>query len=134
MFAIGDIVEIFAPQAGHKKYHLCIVVGNDQTTSQFLYLNSDPTFAQTYVVDCKRVPCLPRSRTGKTAFTFAILPRYNIRQLALYGAKKLGELDPILAAELHGFAKSVTTLNSSDRSVVLAALAQIKTKKTKKAP
>jgi hypothetical protein len=122
MFSVGDIVQIFAPQAGHKKFHLCVLVGLGGGASQFIYLNSDPTFDQTYVVDCKRVPCLPVSKTGKTAFTFAILPRYNDRQLTLYRAKKLGELDPILARELRKFAESVTTLNSADRSTVLAAL------------
>lgn len=125
MFAIGDIVRVFAPQAGHNKYHLCIVVGVDGAASQFAYLNSDPNFEQTYVVDCDRVPCLPKSDTGKTAFSFALLPRYNDRQLTLYKAEKLGELDAILAKELHVFAKTVKILNSADRKIVLAALAEI---------
>ena len=77
MFAIGDIVQIFSPQAGHNKYHLCIFVCTDDAASQFVYLNSSPDFEQTYVVDCARVPCLPASGTGKTAFSFALLPRYN---------------------------------------------------------
>jgi hypothetical protein len=125
MFAIGDIVQIFAPQAGHNKFHLCILVGVDGSASQFVYLNSNPTFDQTCVVDCKRIPCLPASATGKIAFSFAILPRYNDRQLRLYKAKKVGELDQKLATELHEFVRTVTTLNSTDRQIVLAALAQI---------
>jgi hypothetical protein len=125
MFAIGDIVQIFAPQAGRNKYHLCIKAGDKDNATQFLYLNSDPNFDQTYVVDCPRVPCLPPSETGKTAFTFALLPRYNAHQLTLYKAKKLGELDPALALELHKFAGMVTTLTAADRKVVLAALATI---------
>jgi hypothetical protein len=125
MFAIGDIIQIFAPQAGHTKYHLSILVGTSSTASQLLYLNSDPNFEQTFVVDCARVPCLPPSKTGKTAFSFALLPRYNDRQLVLYKAKKLGVLDATLAKELHGFAATVSTLNAAERKIVLAALAKI---------
>lgn len=125
MFAVGDIVQIFAPQAGKDKYHLCIRAGDSQAADRFIYLNSDPTFDQTFVVDCVRVPCLPVSKTGKTAFSFALLPQYNTHQLELYKAKKLGELDPVLASELHVFAGKVTTLTAADRKVVLAALAAI---------
>jgi hypothetical protein len=126
MFAVGDIVRIFAPQAGHNKYQLCIFTGDDTIAFRFLYLNSNPTFIGTYVVDCDRVPCIPKSATGKTAFSFALLPRYSAKQLSLYQAVKIGELDRTLAAELHTFATTVKTINSADRSVVLTALAAIK--------
>jgi hypothetical protein len=45
--------------------------------------------------------------------------------LELYKAKKLGELDPALALELHTFAGRVTTLTTAERKIVLAALASI---------
>jgi hypothetical protein len=125
MFAVGDIVRIYAPQVGYYKYHLCIVAGDSSVASRFLYLNSDPTFAGTYVVDCSRVPCLPSSTTGKTAFSFAAIPRYSDKQLGLYQAQKMGELDKTLAAELHVFAANVKTLNAADRAVVLAALGAV---------
>jgi hypothetical protein len=124
MFAVGDIVEIFAPQAGHKKYHLCICVGTGAAL-QFLYLNSDPTFDGTFVVDCSKVSCLPASSTGKTAFSFAILPRYNEKQLKLFKAKRLGEIEKGLAGELLEFAKTVKTLNSADRKIVITGLTEI---------
>jgi hypothetical protein len=60
---------------------------------------------------------------AKQLFTFAILPRYNEKQLRLFKATKLGDLDRVLATELHEFAKMVTTLNEPDRKIVLAALA-----------
>ena len=125
MFAVGDIVRILAPQVGYYKYHLCIATGSSSVASQFLFLNSDPTFAGTYVVDCSRVPCLPVSQTGKTAFSFSAIPRYSDKQLGLFKAQKLGELDKTLATELHTFATTVKTLNTADRAVVLAALAAI---------
>src|SRR5689334_22931410 len=122
MFAIGDIVEIFSPMSGYKKYHLCIADGSDGSAAQFLFLNSDPRFAGTYVVDCARVPCLPPSQSGKTAFSFNIVPRYSARQLALYKAKKLGVLDKRLAAELLQFAQGASGLNRAEKAVVCAAL------------
>lgn len=122
MFAVGDIVEIFAPQAGHKKYHLCIASGDTQVAHQFLYLNSDPSFDETLVVDCSRVPCIPKSKTGKTVFTFAILPRYSNDQLKLYAAKCLGVIDPELAADVRVFVRTVKTLTASERKRVIAAL------------
>jgi hypothetical protein len=121
MFSVGDIVEIFAPQAGHKKYHVCICV-NAGAAHQFLYLNSDPSFAGTIAFDCSRIPCLPISGSGKTVFTFAHLPRYNDRQLKLYKAKKLGVLDLSVAKEVLEFVATVKTLNSADRALVSAGL------------
>lgn len=122
MFEIGDIVQIFAPQAGHNKYHLCISVGAVGEALTFLYLNSNPNFEQTFVCDCSQIPCLPASDTGKTAFTFAMLPRYNEKQLKLYKAKKLGALDAKLAAEIYSFATKVNTMTGGEKKIVLAAL------------
>jgi len=122
MFKIGDIVEIFSPLAGHKKYHVCIKEASETEAAQFLFLNSDPNFEGVYAVDCSRVSCIPPSDTGKTAFSFAMLPRYNDHQLKIYRAQKLGELDSELAKELSTFAEGVNTMNRPDRTSVLAAL------------
>jgi hypothetical protein len=130
MFEIGDIVEIYSPVAGRNKYHLCVKPGSENTATQFLFLNSDPNFEQLYVVDCARVPCLPPSKTGKTAFSFALLPQFNHMQLQLYKARKLGELDKKLATELLAFAKTVTTMSRSERQVVVSALEGLMEKKT----
>jgi hypothetical protein len=121
MFAVGDVVEIFAPQAGHKKYHVCICV-NVGAVHQFLYLNSDPGFDDTLAFDCETIPCLPVSKTGKTVFTFAILPRYNDKQLKLFAAKKLGELGLDVAKEVLAFIATVRTLNTADRKLVTEGL------------
>jgi hypothetical protein len=127
MFSIGDIVQIYAPVAGHIKYHLCIAVGTDGAATQFLFLNSDPDRMGSYVVPCERVPCLEPSKTGKTAFSFTMIPRYSDGQMRLYKAEKLGELDSQLAAELLGFAKTVRTLPRKDLKVVTDALEKIAT-------
>lgn len=125
MPAIGDIVRIFAPVAGKAKYHLCILVGTDGDAHKFIFLNSDPGYDGCYDVDCARVPCLPASRTGRTVFSFTMVVRYTDHQLKLYRAAKLGSLDAAVAAELLGFARTVSALSGTDRRAVLAALRQI---------
>lgn len=124
MFAVGEIVEIFAPTVGYVKYHLCIAAG-EGGAHQFLFLNSDPGFDGTYVVDCARVPCLPASPTGKTAFSLNMVPRYNDKQLQLYKGRKLGILDKGLAAELLAFASDIANskgLTRGERETVCGAL------------
>ena len=128
MFEVGDIVRIFAPQAGHKKYHICIVAGRDGDAHQFLYLNSSPDFEQTYVCDCAKIPCIPKSDTGKTAVTFAVMPRYNDHQLKVYRAEKLGELAPAVALEIIDYAETVTTMTSTEKKIVAAAMKSVSDK------
>jgi hypothetical protein len=125
VFALGDIIKFLSPTAGKEKYHLCVQVGIEGAASQFLFLNSDPTFAHTFVVECARVPCLPVSQTGKTAFSLAMIPRLNDRQLGVFRAEKMGDIDRDLAAELCEFAKTVPTLTRSERALVVAALKTI---------
>ena len=38
MFDVGDVVEVFAPTAGKKKYHLCVCCANDAGVTQFFFL------------------------------------------------------------------------------------------------
>lgn len=121
MFSVGDVIELFAPQAGRDKYHLCICV-NEGAAHQFVYLNSNPDFEGTISFDCDRIPCLPRSKTGKTAFSFAYMPLYTDRQLELYKAKKLGTLDPTVAKDILAFVATVRTLTAKERRIVSAGL------------
>ena len=124
MFAIGDIASIYCPIAGYPKYHLCICVGTNGAASQFIFLNSDPDFDGLFVCPCERVPCVPKSETGVTAFSFTAIPRYNDKQLALYKAKKLGVIDGVLATEINKFVSdrnNLKALNSTEVRVVQAA-------------
>jgi hypothetical protein len=124
MFSVGDIVEMFSPQAGKKKYHVCICV-NTGAAHQFIYLNSDPSFEGTIAFDCARIPCLPQSDTGRSAFSFALMPRLNDRQLKLYKAKKLGVLDVSVAKEVLEFVATVKTITTAERKMVSAGLTAI---------
>lgn len=125
MFAIGDIVRIFAPVAGRKKFHLCVDVGSDEAASRYIYLNSNPDYASCYSVPCERVPCIEPSETGQTAFSFSMLPRYSLLQLKTYKAEKVGELDSTLASELLEFAATVRALTKAELRIVTEALTVI---------
>lgn len=128
MFAVGDIIQIFSPIAGYNKYHLCISVGTDGAASKFLFLNSDPSFQGTYAIKCDKVPCIPASDTGFTAFSFNLLVRYNNHQLGIFKAQKLGELDKGLAADLLAFVldkNNPMALTRPERDIVAAALKAI---------
>ncbi|WP_419900252.1 hypothetical protein [Roseomonas sp. USHLN139] len=125
MFDLGDIVRIFAPTAGYKKYHLCIKIADDAGVARFMYLNSDPNFGDTLALPCGRVPCLPVSETGFTAFSFSMLPGYSQRQLELYKAEKLGEVALDVAQELRTFANGVEALSRAEKRMVAAALEAI---------
>lgn len=125
MFAVGDIVKIFAPTVGYKKYHLCIMVAVEDGAHRFLFLNSDGNYKDCHSVECSRVPCLPPSDTGVTAFSFSMVPRYTDKQLRAYEAERLGELDPALAAELLETARSVRSLAQRDLATVIEALEKI---------
>lgn len=122
MPAVGDIIRIYAATVGYDKYHVCVYVGISGAAHQFLYLNSDPNYDDSYAVDCDRVPCLPLSNTGKTVFSFSMVPRYTDAQLSLYNAEKLGELDAALAAELVAFGLQVRSLPRSQLQTVLDGL------------
>lgn len=121
----GDIVEIFAPIAGYRKYHLCLILKTDGSAHEFLFLNSDPNYKDCCVVDHRDVPCLPASPTGKTAFSFSMVPRYTTAQLKRYRATVLGHLDPTVVARLRAFAPTVRSLPAAQLSAVISALDQI---------
>jgi hypothetical protein len=71
------------------------------------------------------VPFLPVSKTGKTVFSFSMIPKYNRRQLGLYKSKKLGQLDKRLAADLLKHARQLTVLTKEEKALVIAALSKI---------
>jgi hypothetical protein len=91
MYSTGDIVEIFAPNVGYRKYHL-FVIKSEAGVSHFLYFNSDNGYENDFAVPPSEAPCLPPSPTGVSVLSCTFMPRYSDRHLELYKAKKLGEL------------------------------------------
>jgi hypothetical protein len=122
MCEVGDIVKIFCPIAGYDKYHLCIKAPQENVAAFFLFLNSNPNFDELFVVDCEQLPFLPASATGKTAFSFTMIPKYNRRQLRLYESRVLGRIDKALAKKLLEHAKTLTVLPSPEKRLVISAL------------
>ena len=123
---IGDIVKIFAPVAGYEKYHFCVCIPENGNAGCFLFLNSDPTYKDCLAVDCNRIPCLPVSKTGKTAISFSLLMRYNEEKLRLYSAQVIGDMPKDVLAEMIEFTNTVTSLPSNDRATLLGTLNKLK--------
>jgi hypothetical protein len=122
MFAVGDIVRIHAPTVGYKKYHLCIKISDGTGAARFIFMNSDPSFDNTFSVPCARIPCIPPSSTGVTVFSFGLLPIYNDRQLKLFNAIKLGELALDVAQDVRAFANGIDVLTRPEKRMVIDAL------------
>lgn len=126
---VGDIVKIFAPVAGYKKYHFCICLPSDAHSSRFLYLNSDPSFKDCLSISCDRIPMIPASETGVTAISFSVLARYSAAKLELYGAEVIGEMPSDVIDEMIEFVATVRSLPRADKAAVTEALRSLRDSK-----
>ncbi|MCU4182673.1 hypothetical protein [Bosea sp. BH3] len=125
MVEVGAIYRIYAPSVGYEKYHLCVAIGIDGAAHQFLFLNSDPNFLDTFVVNCTEIPCLPPSETGVTAISFSMVPRFNEKQLAIYKSTKMGTLSKEIAQRAAAFGASTKSLPKAQLAVVVSGLNSI---------
>lgn len=121
----GCIVRIFSAVAGYDKYHLCLTLPLDQSAGKFLFINSDPQYRDLYVVEDVELPCLPKSPSGKSCFSFSMVPRYSVEQLAVYSATVLGVIEVDMAKNIRAHAGSVTSLSKRDLDLVKDALDEI---------
>ncbi|TAX95686.1 hypothetical protein [Rhizobium leguminosarum] len=121
----GDVVRIYAPVAGYKKYHFCICLPGDNAAGRFLYLNSDPNHKDCLNIECKRIPFLPASETGYTAISFSIAARYTAEKLELYDAEVLGTMPQDVVEEMAIFIDTVRSMPKPDRVVVKEVLAAL---------
>ena len=125
IFDVGDILHFYSSQAGHPKYHLCVLKIINGNAAVFLYLNSNEGFAADFIVSDTEIPCLPPSKTGKSIISCSQLVRANERQLKLYKAKKIGRLDKKIAMNLLKFVKTIDALSKFDKKIVTNALSKI---------
>lgn len=121
MFAVGDILLIDAPIVAHKKYHLCLGT-NGGLATLCLYLNSENKFEANIEFEGARFPMIPVSKTGLTVVSLTALPRYTDKQLALFKAKKVGELGKDVAAEIAAHCAKVKTLTRDEKTFVVSVL------------
>jgi hypothetical protein len=122
VFSVGDIVEIFAPTAGHKKYHLCVCETDGNDVIRFLFINSHDGFEADFPIVDSLLPCLPKSPTGQSVFCCNMIVIYSLKQLVLYKAVKLGEMDKQVAKDLLVHMQSTKALNQKEKVVVINAL------------
>lgn len=118
----GDVVRIYAPVAGYKKFHFCVCIPGDGAAGRFLYLNSDPNNKDCLVIDCNRIPFLPASETGVTAISFSIAARYTAEKLDLYEAEVLGVMPRDVVEEMVGFIDTVRSMPKPDRAIIKEVL------------
>lgn len=121
MFSLGDILHIDAPIVDHKKYHISLG-NNEYEVVLCLFINSDDRFEGSVSFDDTRFPMLPRSKTGRSAVSLSMLPRYNERQLALFKARKLGELSKDVAVEIATACETAKTLTREEKRFVIERL------------
>jgi hypothetical protein len=120
-FDLGDIVEIFAPSVGYKKYHLCLG-RNEAEAPCFIFLNSEGGYKSNIEFDCKRFPMIEPSDTGKTVASLSFIIRYNEKQLQLYKANKLGVIIKDVAKEIYEFSKTIKTLTKPEKAFMIERL------------
>lgn len=118
----GSVVAIYAASAGKVKYHLCLCLPSDEVAAKFLFINSNPNFKDIFIIDDARLPFLPESPSGKSCFSFSMVPRYSGQQLRTFDAKVIGEIDLALAVELRHHADGVRSLARTDLDFVKGAL------------
>lgn len=118
----GDVVSIFAPIAGYKKYHFCVCIPDAGSAGRFLYLNSDPSHKDCLNIDCSRIAFLPPSETGQTSISFSLLARYTAEKLELYEADVLGSMPRDVVVEMLAFVGTVRSLPKPEKEFVAHVL------------
>jgi hypothetical protein len=75
-FALGDIVEIYFPSVGYKKYQL-VLGPNDAGGRTLYFLTLREDLNQILNLICQRFPMIKSSPTGKTVASLPLIIRYN---------------------------------------------------------
>lgn len=117
----GEIVHVFAPSVGYRKYHICLGA-NAHGTFLFLFLNSENGYVGDCIFPCAEFPTVPVSDTGETVVSFSMLPRFTEAQLNLHGAQSFGFVAQPVAQKLRDFLDTTKTLSKPDKANVLTAL------------
>jgi hypothetical protein len=115
MFATGDIVKIYSPQASYPKYYLCISTLDKTEAAKFLFINSEEGYEEDFVLANDDIPCLPENETGLSVISCSMLPRFNAKQLKLFKAEKLGVLETPLIEALLQFLRMNRALSREEK-------------------
>ena len=123
MFAVGDIVEMFAPSASKTKYHLCVCCSDENGVDKFLFINSGVGYEGDFVLVDGQIHGLPTSKSGKSVISCSFVDRCNQRQLLLFKAKKISELDKVIAKSLAEFITNTKSLTKKDKLPLVNGIA-----------
>lgn len=122
MFAPGEVIEMYAPQVGYRKYLLCACGSNPHAVLRFFYINSGSGYEGDLVYDDHELPYLPKSPTGQSVISMSYLLIYSEKELKLYKAKKLGELNKKIIRDLLAALPTVRKLSRQDRNLAIDGL------------
>lgn len=126
MFAPGDVIEMFAPQVGTKKYLLCVCAMNDKNVQRFFFINSGSGYEGDFPYPDKDFAYLPASPTGKSVVSCSYLLIHSEKELKLFQAKRLGAIAPHIVKDLLAGMPKVRKLPPPDRALAIAGLKEIK--------
>lgn len=115
MLKTGDIVYCYAATVGYPKYHLCICPPDKKDAGLFLFINSEGGYEADFVLQNSDVPCIQKNDTGLTVISCSMLLRLSEKQLNVYDAKKVGELDTKFISLLKEFIENSKALTRSER-------------------
>lgn len=125
MFSVGDIVQIYGPTAGHKKYHLCVCEIDGNGVCKFLFINSHDGYEGDFTLSDHEIPCLPKSPTGKSVISCSLMVKYNAAQMTLYNATKRGTIEKSVAARLRDHIPTCRALSRPEKILIDGALATL---------
>lgn len=124
-FEVGDIVLFESAVAGKAKYHFCFVFNEQNLKYGFMFLNSEGVFEDHFVVDCTRIPNMPKSRTGQTVFSCPTVMHKTKSEISRLNPARICRLPADVADEMLQFSQGIETLPTSMLVALQRTLAQL---------
>jgi hypothetical protein len=124
-FEVGDIVFFENAVAGKAKYHFCFVFNDVNSKYGFMFLNSEGVFEDHFVVDCTRIPNMPKSRSGQTVFSCPTVMHKTKAEISRLNPERMCRLPADVALELLSFSYGIETLPRTMLESLQNTLAQL---------
>ena len=120
-FALGDIVYLKSPIAGHFKYHIYLGQ-NEFLVSLCIFLNSRVRSPTDVIFDCSDFPTILPSATGLSVVSLSMVPRFKAEQFELYQAMKQGVISVSVAQKIVDHCPAARALTTNERRFVSTQL------------
>lgn len=120
----GSIVKCYNAQAGHNKWHICLLPGNISFAGQFLFINSKNPKINDLILQNKDFPCIPGNATNTSIISCSGVWPASDTQLGKFMAKIVGHILPNTKKLLQVHFAGIQTHSFDDRElrIVRAAL------------